>query len=170
MTFVDPHVSVTQTDDYLWRLDRHLFYDDPDDGRMGVRRGYVTDFASVPRAIWWLVPTYGNYTPAAVLHDFLITHMIPAGAFSSRRVDRIFREAMRSLGVSFPRRWLMWAGVRWGALLNPTRRRGSLATLPGVLLVSLLALPLVLPALAVLPSLLVFALLERLLPGRTARD
>lgn len=162
MPFRNPHVSVTQTDEHLWELDRPLEYSWARGWGYVVDAGYVTDFASVPRFIWWLVPTYGNYTAATVLHDALITVALPAGRTSSRSVDRIFREAMAELGVSFPRRWLMWAGVRWGALFNRKRRAGSLATLPGVLLVSLLALPFILPAVAVLPSLFLFNLLERL--------
>lgn len=166
MPFTDPRVSVTQTDERLWRLDRPLKYETSSSSYLTVHvhEGYCTDFASVPRCVWWLVPTYGNYTPATVLHDALITEVLPRKSkhWTSRRVDRVFREAMAELGVSFPRRWLMWAGVRWGALANRRRRAGSLGTLPGVLLVSLLALPLVLPAVAVLPSLLVFSLLEKL--------
>jgi hypothetical protein len=32
---------------------------------------FVTDLASVPRSLTWLVPRYGMYTKAAVLHDYL---------------------------------------------------------------------------------------------------
>jgi len=161
MPFADPRVSVTQTDGYNWRLDRQVWFSDHG-AVFIVPKGYVTDFATVPQFIWWLIPTYGNYTAATVLHDWLITYALPNRRVSSRRVDRVFREAMQSLGVSAPRRWLMWAGVRWGALGNKRRRAGSLGTFPGVLLLSLLALPFVLPALAVLPSLFLFNLLERL--------
>lgn len=161
MSFADPHVSVTQTEDGRWKLDRPLSYSD--DGVAAViEPGYITDFATVPRVIWWLVPRYGNYTAATVLHDWMITDLLPTGQITSQRVDRVFREAMKALGVSMPRRWLMWAGVRWGALFNPDRRAGWYKTAPGVLLISALALPLLLPALFVVPSLLIFTLLERL--------
>jgi hypothetical protein len=57
----------------------------------------------------------------------------------------------------------MWAGVRWGALTDPRRRPGWAASAPGVLAVSLLAAPLVLPpAILIVPALLVFWLAERL--------
>src|SRR4051794_29917086 len=36
-----------------------------------VEAGFTTDFASVPQALTWLVPRYGRYTKAAILHDFL---------------------------------------------------------------------------------------------------
>jgi hypothetical protein len=163
LPFESHRVSVTQIEDYLWRLNNLVsFYDQ---GILYVvRRGYVTDFASVPRFIWWLVPPYGAYTAAAIVHDYLITDALPAGRISSRRVDRVFREAMKELDVSFVRRWLMWAGVRWGALTNPKRRGGWswLKDAPLVALISVLALPFVLPAVVLLPSALLFSALDRM--------
>jgi hypothetical protein len=69
---------------------------------------------------------------------------------------------MRESGVPVLRRWLMWAGVRWGALANERRRAGWAFSAPGVLAISLLAAPLVLPpAVAILPALVVYAAAER---------
>lgn len=156
--FEDRYVSVVQTDESSWTLTTPVHY-----GQWLVPAGYVTDFASVPRLVWALVPRFGAYTAATVLHDWLITDALPAARITSRAVDRLFREAMRELGVSFPRRWLMWAGVRWGAVANSSRRGWPwLRDLPAVLLISVLALPLLLPALVVLPSLLIFLLLDLL--------
>ena len=36
-----------------------------------VPAGFVTDFASVPRVFVWLLPRYGRWTQAAILHDYL---------------------------------------------------------------------------------------------------
>jgi hypothetical protein len=36
-----------------------------------VPAGFVTDFASVPQYMTWLVPKMGTYTKAAILHDAL---------------------------------------------------------------------------------------------------
>src|SRR6266850_4958854 len=36
-----------------------------------VPAGFVTDFASTPRAIWAVLPPVGQYQLAAVVHDFL---------------------------------------------------------------------------------------------------
>jgi len=36
-----------------------------------VPMGFTTDFASVPRFFTWLLPRYGRWTQAAVLHDSL---------------------------------------------------------------------------------------------------
>src|SRR2546426_7470924 len=36
-----------------------------------VPAGFVTDFASTPRAIWAVLPPSGRYQLAAIVHDFL---------------------------------------------------------------------------------------------------
>jgi hypothetical protein len=59
----------------------------------------------------------------------------------------------------------MWTGVRWGALFNKKRRKGSLKTLPQVLGMSLLLLPVVVtPAITIGFRLGLFWLLSQLLP------
>jgi hypothetical protein len=127
-----------------------------------VPAGFRTDFATVPRVVAWLVPRFGTYTLAAILHDWLCTEGIRSGAVTSREADGIFRRVMRESGVPVLRRWLMWAGVRWGALADARRRSGWVFSAPGVLAISLLAAPLVVPpAVVILPGLLVFAVAER---------
>ncbi|MFI7678574.1 DUF1353 domain-containing protein [Actinophytocola sp. NPDC049390] len=138
MPFLSGPPRVEQVDAKRWRLLRSVQYA----GDLGVLVpvGYVTDFASVPRLLWWFTPPSGEYTLAAIVHDYLISDSLPAGYVSSPEVDREFRVAMQSLDVGFVRRWLMWAGVRWAAVLNPVRRPGWLRTLPQLLLVTALAL------------------------------
>jgi Protein of unknown function (DUF1353) len=36
-----------------------------------ITKGFVTDFASVPRPLWWVFPQWEIYGHAALLHDFL---------------------------------------------------------------------------------------------------
>lgn len=132
---------VRQVDGTRWRLYDAVVYL----GRYGdykVPPGYLTDFASVPRLLWPIVPPYGTYTDAAIVHDWLITDGLGKGAvaISSAEVDAEFRRAMAALGVGLVRRWVMWCGVRWAAVLNPLRRPGWLATLPLLLAVSAAAL------------------------------
>ena len=131
--------------------------------RFVVPAGFRTDFASVPRVVTWLFPRFGAYTLAAILHDWLVTEGLRTGVVTSRQADGIFRRVMRESGVPVLRRWLMWAGVRWGALANERRRSGWLISAPGVLVISVLAAPLVVPpAVVIAPGLLVFSLAERL--------
>lgn len=90
-----------------------------------VPRGFVSDFATVPKFLWWMFGPTGKYTAAAILHDWLCTMLWtlhpPA---SARDTDGIFRRRCKELGVDFMSRWLLWTGVRWGALFNPKRREG----------------------------------------------
>lgn len=157
MSFTSRLVSVVQVAPDAWETCTPIRY-----GQWVVPPRYRTDFASAPRLVWSIIPRFGAYTAATVLHDWLITDALDRGQVSSREVDRTFRVAMAELGVSIPRRWLMWAGVRWGALANSARRDGFLRDLPAVLAVSALALPLLVPAVAMLPSLLVFAVLDQI--------
>lgn len=74
-----------------------------------VPRGFVTDFASVPRlpVVYW---RYGNRAKeAAVVHDFLYqTHLT-----STRKVaDDVFAEAMGVTAISWRFRWPMTLAVR----------------------------------------------------------
>lgn len=135
-------VVVRELAGFMWRLEQPLEYQGRDDTFL-VPAGFETDFASVPRALVWLIPAYGDYTRAAILHDYLLTERL--GEISSTDIDGIFRRVLQELGTSFGRRWLMWAGVRWGAIFNPARRKGSLATAPKLALISALAMPIVLP-------------------------
>ena len=82
-----------------------------------VPAGFDTDFASVPTPFTWLVPRYGLYTKAAILHDYLCR----TGQVSRADADGLFRRSMRELGVSVPHRYLMWTAVRLASLLRGSR-------------------------------------------------
>jgi hypothetical protein len=158
--FESTSLVVRRVDAQTWAVVDALVYRGNRD-RFVVPAGFRTDFATVPRLVVWLVPRFGAYTLAAILHDWLCTEGIRSGAVTSREADGLFRRVMRESGVPVLRRWLMWCGVRWGALVDPLRRPGWLVSAPGVLAVSVLAAPLVVPpAVVIAPGLLVFALAE----------
>lgn len=75
-----------------------------------VPRGFVTDYASIPRVFWRLIPPTGPYNGAAVIHDYLYT----TGTVSRIVADAIFVEAMAALGVPANTRTVMHMGVRLG--------------------------------------------------------
>jgi hypothetical protein len=74
-----------------------------------VPKGFVTDFASIPRICWSLIgsPT-GKYGKAAVIHDWLYRK----GIGTRKRADDIFLEGMEVLNISRIRRIVMYIGVR----------------------------------------------------------
>lgn len=105
--FVSGEVVVEQAGVRSWVLRAPVVYRGHSD-TFTVPAGFRTDFASVPRVFVWLLPSYGQYTRPAVLHDYLVR-----GQVTSRvDADGLFRRSMRELHVSFLRRWLMWAAVR----------------------------------------------------------
>ena len=73
-----------------------------------VPAGWVTDFASVPRVFQWIFPSDGDYTKAAVLHDYLCE----LAGFDGPLADAIFRAAMKELDVKTSRRIAMYYAVR----------------------------------------------------------
>ena len=73
-----------------------------------VPEGFETDFASVPRLFWRVVPPWGRYSPAAVVHDFLYS----TGKVSRKEADAIFLELMARLAVPLWKRYVMYWAVR----------------------------------------------------------
>lgn len=75
--------------------------------------GYRTDFASIPRLFWSILPPHGRYGKAAVVHDWLCDEA--PHSVDYRTAADIFDEAMQALNVS---RWkrvtLAWAVKAFG--------------------------------------------------------
>lgn len=100
--------------------------------------GFRTDLASVPRLFWWLLPPTGVYERAATFHDFGCVNLAAGTCLlSSRDVDGLFRRQVREDGTGLIRRWILWWGVRLGAVANPDRRPGFLRDAPAVVAISL---------------------------------
>lgn len=171
MPFADPLPALAVASDTTWRLVGPLVYRGATE-TFTVPDGFLTDLASVPRPVQWLVPVSGRYTWAAVLHDWLCSQLSScrllgidprAAQAGPRDADGIFRRVMREYGVPPARRWLMWAGVRLGSLVDPSRRAGWWRDAPAVAALALAAAPLVLPlSVAVAAAQLVDAAVERL--------
>ena len=74
-----------------------------------VKRGFVTDGASIPKWLWWLVgsPFTGNYTNAAIIHDALYA----SEAVNKSFADTMFLKIMEMDGVGWFRRNAMYLAV-----------------------------------------------------------
>jgi hypothetical protein len=70
--------------------------------------GFVTDFASTPRALWAVLPPFGTYQLAAVVHDFLYWDQ----ACSREQADALLRVAMFESKVEPAKRDIIWQAVR----------------------------------------------------------
>lgn len=112
-SFTTP-LDVEYLDGRVWKLTAAFEYHVGVEGSeevIVVPAGYVTDFASIPRIFWNILPPTGQYGKAAVIHDYL--YSVGSGNRYSRvQADEIFREAMQILGVGTIRRTLMFRAVR----------------------------------------------------------
>ena len=76
--------------------------------RFIIPAGFVTDFASVPRCFWFILPPMGRYGKAALLHDWLYyTKYLPRS-----EADRVFLEVMLMMGVRSWKAYVMYSAVR----------------------------------------------------------
>ncbi len=130
--FTAPLVVTPLNDGRTWEIlhstedDEHFAYEiGEEDSGVVIRppARFQTDFASVPRFLWWLFPRWGRYGNAAVIHDYLYQH----GYFSlidnetpetnhpdRKQADEIFLEAMGVLDTKKWQKYLIYWGVRVG--------------------------------------------------------
>ena len=107
MTFMTELV-VREVDDVRWKLERDLIYQGNKD-LFTVPVGFKTDFASVPRLFWNILPPTGRYTKAAILHDWLYN----SHAVSKEDADGIFRRIMEEENVGVVKRNIMYFAVKF---------------------------------------------------------
>ena len=75
-----------------------------------VPAGFVTDFASVPRVFWSVLPPTGTYSLAAVVHDYLYWDQ----GCTREQADQLLRAAMVESRVGTVQRDLIYEAVRSG--------------------------------------------------------
>jgi hypothetical protein len=124
-------------DGKTWVVMRPFGYDvgaEGSENRIDVPVGFQTDFASIPRPFWIILPKWGTYGNAAVVHDWLYwSQSRPRAA-----ADRVLYEAMGVLGVGAVTRFCIYHAVRIFGGLAWMRNRADraagfdrvLATLP----------------------------------------
>jgi hypothetical protein len=129
----DEGVHLEQLGRNLFALRRGFTYVESDGTRHQIRAAAedakkpgdigITDLASVPWILWWLVASYGRHTRAALVHDQLVDEI------ERHRADTIFRHALEELGIRRVRRWLIWAAVSFETTFRtvgmPPREAGS---------------------------------------------
>ena len=72
-----------------------------------VPAGFITDFTSVPRVFWDILPPWGKYGFAAVIHDWLYYDQ----SLTRDQADDILLDAMSAMGVSEVDRITIYAAV-----------------------------------------------------------
>lgn len=102
----DEHASKLLGKDH-WRVAQgfRFYVNHADSGEwVNVPAGYLTDGASVPRLFWGLIPPWGKYGQAAVVHDILCEYLSITKNGAPYRITReecddLLLEAMTALKV-----------------------------------------------------------------------
>lgn len=102
-----------------WRLLDPLVFEGRDDYFV-MRKGFTTDFASIPRPVRWLFDTAGANSEPGVLHDAVWRESKRDDGKLSRvdpwDADGLFRRALRESGATAITRGLIWIAVRAAAI------------------------------------------------------
>jgi hypothetical protein len=83
---------------------------DPNLPSVQIPIGFVTDFASIPRIFWSILPPDGEYTYAAIIHDYLYWNQ----ATDKPAADLVLKAAMEEFGVSKADVFAIYNGVKLG--------------------------------------------------------
>jgi len=96
-------VLIPQKDCKTWRLDRPYTYKD-----FTIPKGFPTDLTSSPRFLAHIIPRWGKYGKAAVIHDYLYASKIK----SRKEADKIFFDVMTESDVLWSQKWILYIGSR----------------------------------------------------------
>lgn len=115
----------------------NYYIGDDKEALLHVEKGFITDFASVPRIFWSIYPPFGRYTKCAVLHDRLCEAFLNKELWNNltdnkdklpiylqnryvRRfeADKMFLESMKAIKIKFFTRWVLYASVRLYAIFR----------------------------------------------------
>ena len=124
--FTDILLVSPLADGTTWVIMRDFGYEVGAEGsgdRIDVAIGFQTDFATVPRPLWIVLPKWGRYGNAAVVHDWLYWKQDRPRA----AVDGLFFEAMDVLGVDAAAKYALYWGVRLFGWLAWYRNRADRA-------------------------------------------
>jgi hypothetical protein len=90
-------------------------------GVIAVPKGFVTDFASVPRGFRWLVHGHDNTRKPAVIHDYLYSWAVG----DRKEADKIFLQGMDKADVALWKRYTCYAAVRAGGWITWEKNRAK---------------------------------------------
>jgi hypothetical protein len=141
--FTEVLVVSPLADGRTWVTRKEFGYDvgEEDSGdSVDVPIGFMTDFASIPRPLWIILPRWGKYGNAAVIHDYCYWDQ----SRSRLESDTIFREAMGILEVPKWKIRAMYYSVRlfgWLAWAGNQRRKKRISKIAAKMPVKSVELP-----------------------------
>ena len=89
-------------DDYVYQIEEYS---------IRVPKGFVTDYASIPRIFRPIVLPYGKHSGASVVHDYLYSKGCNLN-IERKKADKIFLEILKEEGVNPILARLMYIAVR----------------------------------------------------------
>lgn len=75
--------------------------------KITIKKGFETDLASIPRLFWFILPPFGKYNRAAVVHDYLYKQKTPRSV-----ADREFLFLLKEDNVGLFVRTCFYLAVR----------------------------------------------------------
>ena len=88
--------------DYIYQIEEYS---------IRVPKGFVTDYASIPRIFRAIVLPYGKHSGASVVHDYLYSKGCDLD-IKRKKADKIFFEILKEEGVNPILARLMYIAVR----------------------------------------------------------
>lgn len=117
MRFSRMKLPVNYIDGREWEIAKDISYLMADGRVSTVRKGFIYDFASIPRILWRIFPPTGDGSPygiAATWHDWLyVNKRIQGKAIDKATADNLFLEIMLYTGVSKFKAKLFYRAVKW---------------------------------------------------------
>jgi hypothetical protein len=111
--FDAPMVVTFEPDGMHAKLHEDFFRTSAYYGIIVIPAGFETDFASIPRVFWNILPPIGQYLEAAVVHDYLYSMGTDLFMSADRKTaDLVFLELMERSGVPIFRRHVIYRAVR----------------------------------------------------------
>ena len=92
-------------------------------GLIKVPKGFITDFASIPPGIRWIIKRKGKYNKASVIHDYLyrfakLNPDYPDGIITREIADYVMKGFMILSGVGCIKRNVILAGLKVGGWIT----------------------------------------------------
>lgn len=94
---VHTDIKLTKIDNKNYSVDENIEYY-VGKGKIIVPKGFITDLASVPECLQWVIKPYGEHSSSAILHDFLYSKYNTYG-INKMDSDKIFLKTMLKCGV-----------------------------------------------------------------------
>lgn len=110
MVFLDEILVRPLANGKDWMLRFKVDYETNDSRIVHIPRGFVSDFASIPKFFRRMYqPATGKHRRAAIVHDYL--YRTPEASFTKEESDNIFVEIMKADGVSKFNRYVLHKAV-----------------------------------------------------------